>query len=232
MRSKSTSDASGPLNRRRLLIGLVAAAAAVGIIGYFWSQDGGSPGQSGGSGTTAALMEPGPLPEMALGSPDAPVTIIEYSSLTCPHCANFHNTVLPQIKDKYVETGKARYIIREFPLDDLATAAFMIARCAGPERYFPLIEVMYAKQQDWAFGEGNPADKLFEIARQAGFTRESFNQCLSNQELFENINTVRERGAKTFGVNSTPTFFVNGQRLQGGRSVEEFEKMMPPDVVG
>lgn len=172
------------------------------------------------------LMEDGPLPENALGEATAPNTIIEYSSMTCPHCARLHKEVIPELKSKYVETGQARYILREFPLDNLAFAAFMLARCAGPEKYFPFIEVLYAKQEEWAFGEGDPVERLYKMAQQAGFSRDKFTSCLKDQKLLDGIAAVRKRAAEKFGVNSTPTLFVNGQMLKGPADIGAIEKLM------
>lgn len=172
------------------------------------------------------LMEEGPLPENALGEATAPNTVIEYSSMTCPHCARFHRDVLPDLKKKYIDTGKVLYIIREFPLDNLAFAASMLARCAGPEKYFPFVEVLFEKQQEWAFGEGDPVPRLFKMAQQAGFTKESFEKCLKDQKLLDGITAVRKRAHEKFGVNSTPTLFVNGKLLKGASNVGDIEKLM------
>jgi protein-disulfide isomerase len=170
------------------------------------------------------LMQPGPLPELALGKDDAPVTVVEYASMTCSHCANFHNKVFPVVKDKYIDTGKVRFIMREFPLDKLAVAASMLARCAGGEKTLPLISALFAKQDEWAFVRGNPVPELFKFAKQAGFTQESFDKCLTDQPLMDDIVKVRSRAADSFGVSSTPTFFINGKRMTGAPTIEEFDK--------
>lgn len=182
--------------------------------------------------TEKELMEDGPLPENALGDAAAPNTVIEYSSMTCPHCARFHQNVVPDLKSKYIDTGKVRYIIREFPLDNLAFAAFMLARCVAPEKYFPFIEVLYAKQKDWAFGEGDPVPRLFKMAQQAGFTKESFETCLKDQKLLDGIAAVRKRANEKFGVSSTPTLFVNGKLLKGASGIEDIEKLLELDQKG
>jgi protein-disulfide isomerase len=170
------------------------------------------------------LMQPGPLPELVLGKEDAPITVVEYASMTCGHCANFHNKVFPTVKEKYIDTGKVRFVMREFPLDKLAVAASMLARCAGGEKTFPLISALFAKQEEWAFVRGNPVPELFKLAKQAGFTQESFDKCLTDQQLMDDIVKIRSRAADSFGVGSTPTFFINGKKMTGAPTVEEFDK--------
>jgi protein-disulfide isomerase len=174
------------------------------------------------------LMKPGPLGDLVLGNADAPITVVEYASMTCGHCANFHTKVFPTLKEKYVDAGKVRFIMREFPLDNLAAAASMLARCAGEGKTLPLISVLFAKQDDWAFVKGDPRPELMKFAKQAGFTQESFEKCLTDQKLLDDISAVRTRAADTFGVNSTPTFFVNGKKLSGGGSLDDFEKAFDP----
>ena len=173
------------------------------------------------------LMKPGPLPDLVLGNADAPITVVEYASMTCGHCAHFHTTVFPTLKEKYVDNGKVRFIMREFPLDNLAAAASMLARCAGDGKTFPLISVLFAKQDDWAFVKGDPRPELLKFAKQAGFTQESFEKCLTDQKLLDDIAAIRSRAAETFGVNATPTFFVNGKKLNGV-DLADFEKAFEP----
>jgi protein-disulfide isomerase len=176
----------------------------------------------------AELMKPTDLPELSLGQADAKVTVVEYASMTCPHCAHFTNEVFDDFKKKYIDTGKVRYVFREFPLDNLAAAVSMLARCAGGDKAIPLIETFYAKQQDWAFANGSPVPKLFDISKQAGFTQESFDKCLTNQKLLDQITAERTRASDTFGVNATPTFFINGKRLQEAPTIEAFDKVIEP----
>jgi protein-disulfide isomerase len=172
------------------------------------------------------IMQAGPLGEKALGREDAPVTIIEYASMTCSHCARFATATYPTLKTKYIDTGKVRYIFREFPLDSLAAGAVMLARCAPEDRYFPLVELLFERQREWAFVE-KPLDALFALVRQAGFTQESFRACLGNQEILDGVSWVRDRGAE-FGVESTPTFFINGQKHSGALTIEELDKVIEP----
>jgi protein-disulfide isomerase len=172
--------------------------------------------------TAEELLRPGPLPDLVLGKADAPVTIIEYASMTCPHCANFHKTTYPALKTKYIDTGKVRFIFREFPLDELAVAASMLARCAGGEKAIAMIDVLFASQEKWAVR--NPVPVLQQISKQAGFTEKTFDECLKDQTLYNNIMAMRERGTKEYKVESTPTLFVNGKMLKGGATIEELEK--------
>jgi protein-disulfide isomerase len=174
------------------------------------------------------LMKPTDLPDLTLGSADAKITVVEYASMTCPHCAHFSNDVFEPFKKKYIDTGKVRYIFRDFPLDNLAAAVSMLARCAGPDKAMPMIETFYAKQEDWAFASGSPVPRLFDIAKQAGFTQESFDKCLTNQKLLDQITAERTRASDTFGVNATPTFFINGKRLQEAPTMEAFDKVIGP----
>ncbi|WP_429807837.1 DsbA family protein [Ensifer sp. B1-9] len=174
---------------------------------------------SEGSVDQAKLLEPGALPEMALGEANAPVTIVEYMSMTCPHCAAFHNETFEAIKTKYIDSGKVRFIVREFPFDPRAAAAFMLARCAPEGQYFPMISMLFKQQQQWAAAQ-NGRDALLQMSKLAGFTQESFEACLTNQKLLDDVNSVMQRGAKDFGVKATPTFFVNGEHYSGDMSVD------------
>jgi protein-disulfide isomerase len=125
------------------------------------------------------LMTPGPLGDEALGTPNAPLTVIEYSSMTCPHCAEFHLNTFPGVKKRYIDTGKVRFIFREFPLDSLAVAASVLARCAGSGNYFRVVDMLFARQKEWMVLQ--PLPPLLSIANQAGFTKQSFDECLANK---------------------------------------------------
>ena len=182
---------------------------------------------------TADLMKPQALPEMIMGDDKAPVTIIEYASMTCPHCAHFQETTFPELKKRYIDTGKVRFITREFPLDSLAAAAFMLARCAGETdktKYFALVDTLYRQQRTWAVEK--PLPPLLAIAKQAGFTEKTFDACLSNQKLLDGIEEVRQRAQSEFKVESTPTFFVNGTKLPGALSIEDMAKAIDPYLKG
>jgi protein-disulfide isomerase len=179
---------------------------------------------SAGSVDMAKLLAPGPLPDKVLGKPDAPVTIVEYASMTCPHCAHFHATTLPELKTKYIDTGKARLIFREFPFDPRAEAGFMLARCSN-DNYFPMIDVLFKQQSSWATVE-NAQAALLQISKLAGFSQESFEKCLTDQKLLDDVRAVQKHGSTEFGVDSTPTFFINGQRYAGGMSVAEMSAII------
>jgi protein-disulfide isomerase len=227
----SNEAAAGPGNtRRRVLIGgAVAGIAAAAAGGYYrWGRSEASfPEPPGGADVPMAeLMVPGPLGDHVLGSASAPVTIIEYASMTCPHCAHFHETTYPELKRKYIDTGKVRYIFREFPLDPLAAAGSMLARCAGKDKYYPLIETLFSQQKDWVVQK--PLEPMLGIAKQAGFTQQSFDECLANQEMLTGIEETRTRANTKLGVTSTPTFFINGKIFRGALSVEELDKQMAP----
>jgi protein-disulfide isomerase len=174
----------------------------------------------------AELVKPGPEGDIVLGSEKAPVTIIEYASMTCPHCAHFSTTTFPELKQRYIDSGKVRFIFREFPLDALAAAGFMLARCAGNDKFMAVVETLFAKQSEWLVQK--PIEPLKAIARQLGFTEQSFDQCLANQKVLDGIQAVRDRAVEKFGVNSTPTFFINGKRLTGDQSMDAMAKMIDP----
>ena len=132
--------------------------------------------------------------------------------------------MLPELKTKYIDAGQARLILREFPLDQLAAQASMVARCAGPDRYYPMVGALFETQETWAVEGGT--EKLLQIAKQAGFSKEKFDQCIGDKALFEKILETRTRGHETFGVESTPSFFINGKRLTGEQTVAAFEAML------
>jgi protein-disulfide isomerase len=200
----------------------VFSAFAAALTGFFLISAAPAKAQS-----TEELMVAGPLGERVLGKSDAPVTIIEYASMTCGHCAAFHNSVYPTLKSKYIDTGKVRFIMREFPLDPLAAAGFMLARCAGEDKYFPMVDALFRSQKTWVTAQ-DPVAALLTISKQAGFTEESFQQCLTNQSVLDGVEWVRQRASEKFGVNSTPTFFINGKIQRGAPSVEELEKILAP----
>lgn len=200
------------LNRRNLMLGTGAFAWLCLIGGPAAAID------------AEALNKAPELGEMAMGPEDAKVTIIEYASATCPHCAAFHKDTFGKLKTEYIDTNRIRFVFREFPLDDAALAAFMIARAAPKESYFPLIDVFFNTLESWA---ASPAEGLFNIAKQAGFTREKFDATLKDQALAAKILAIRDDGAK-FGVQGTPTFFINGELYDGERTIEGVKARIDP----
>jgi protein-disulfide isomerase len=185
--------------------------------------------------TQEELMRPGPLPELVLGKADAPVTVVEYASMTCPHCANFAKSTFPALKSQYIDTGKVRFIFREFPLDELAVAGSMLARCAATdkatnavsgEKAIAMIDVLFASQDKWV--TRNPIPPLQQIGKQAGLTDKTFDECLKDQKLYDAILAVRERATKEYKVESTPTIFINGKMQRGEISIGELAKVIDP----
>jgi len=209
------------LTRRHILMAGTAAAAASAAVPLA------RPAFAETTETDLAeLAKAGPAGEVVLGSATAPVTIIEYASMTCPHCAHFASTTLPELQKRYIDTGKVRFIFREFPLDALAAAGFMLARCAGNDKFMPVVDTLFAKQREWMVEK--PIEPLRGIAKQFGFTQQSFDECLANQKVLDGIQDVRDRAAEKLGVNSTPTFFINGKKLSGDQSIEALAKEIDP----
>ena len=179
-----------------------------------------------GTVDTADLHAPGQLGEKSLGPVDAPVTIVEYASMSCPHCAHFDTTTFNDFRLKYVDTGKVRYIFREFPLNAPAYAVAMVARCAPADRYFEVVHAYFASQQKWLSSPDLKA-AILEQAQPFGFTEQSFDACVSNQALFKGLDDVKNRGV-AFGVQATPTFFINGRKMEGALSLETLDKAIEP----
>jgi len=156
------------------------------------------------------LTAASPLGDRSLGKADAPVVMIEYASATCPHCAEFHAKLLPQIKTEYIDTGKVRFIFREFPLDQLALGAFMLARCVPEDKYFATLDLMFRRQRTWARAN-DPADELFKITQMAGMDKAGFEACVKREDLAKAIVETSKKAAKDFTIKGTPAIFVNGQ---------------------
>jgi len=162
---------------------------------------------------------------MVLGKADAPVTIVEYASLTCPHCANFHSSILPELKKEFIETGKVKLVFRDFPLDQLAFAGAIVARCGGPERYFTYLDVLFAQQRQWATAQ-DPMGALKQIARLGGMSSEQVDTCFADKTLGDYILNQRLEGNQKFNVNSTPTLIINGKTEPGVPSWEELRNKL------
>jgi protein-disulfide isomerase len=162
---------------------------------------------------------------MALGPRDASVTITEFASMTCPHCAAFNETVFPKIKSEYIDTGKVRYVFREFPLDIKAAAGSMLARCIAKDdagKYFAVVDMLFRQQNDWVMK--NTTETLARIGKQAGLSQQAVETCLKDQALLDKMSADQKFAADVLKVNSTPTFFINGEVVKGETSFEEFDK--------
>jgi protein-disulfide isomerase len=171
------------------------------------------------------VAKPVSLPDMALGPANAPVTITEFASMTCPHCAAFNEQVFPKIKSEYIDTGKIRYIFREFPLDIKAAAGSMLARCIAKDdagKYFAVVDLLFKQQAEWAGPK--TTETLKRIGKQAGLSEQNVEDCLKDQALLDKIAADQKYASEVLKVDSTPTFFVNGEKIKGETSFEEFDK--------
>lgn len=179
-----------------------------------------APSPAGQPRTTEAMLQ-----DRVLGNPDAPVTIIEYASLTCPHCASFHAGTLPELKKRYVDTGKAKLIFRDFPLDAVALRASMLARCAPAERYYGVLDVLFRSQDGWSRAQ-DPLQALAQTGRLAGVGQQEFEACMANQDLLNGVVNIRLEGERRFKVESTPTFVIRRgdreERIGGAQPIERF----------
>jgi protein-disulfide isomerase len=175
------------------------------------------------------VAKPVSLPDMALGPANAAVTITEYASMTCPHCAAFNEQVFPKIKAEYIDTGKVRYIFREFPLDIKAAAGSMLSRCIAngdAPKYFAVTDMLFRQQNDWVMK--NTTETLTRIGKQAGLTQQQVEVCLKDQSLLDKIVADQKYASDVLKVDSTPTFFINGDKIKGETSLEEFQKKIDP----
>jgi len=209
-----------------MLITLLVTSSAA------WSQ--GHEGHKHGAGDHALKEVPieelnkvGPLSEISIGRSDAKITIIEYASMSCGHCGLFHRDLLPKLKAKYIDTGIARLVVREFPLNYVAIAVSLLARCSGPDKTYDVIDTMFERQKQW-LKSGDVRGDLRGIMSGFGMTTGTFDACLKNKKLFDQIKAVRQRAIDDFGVKSTPTFFINGKPLVGPRTTDEFDKIIQP----
>ena len=175
--------------------------------------------------TAAEVAKPVSLPDMALGPADAKVTITEYASMTCPHCAAFNEQVFPKIKSEFIDTGKIRYIFREFPLDIKAAAGSMLSRCIAKgdaPKYFTVTDLLFRQQNDWVMK--NTTETLTRIGKQAGLSQQEVEACLKDQSLLDKIAADQKYASDVLKVDSTPTFFINGEKIKGETSFDEFSK--------
>ncbi len=188
---------------------LVAAAAAVAAPGVAFGQE---------------ISLEKALAERVIGKADAPITITEYASLTCPHCARFHKETLPKIKAAYIDTGKAKLVYRDFPFDGLALRAAALARCAPQERYFAVLDTLFQQQETWSRAK-DPLAAIGNIGKLAGMSQATVDACFKDTKLMDSIVQIRLDGEKQ-GVDSTPTFLIGGKKISGAQPFEEFDKLL------
>jgi protein-disulfide isomerase len=175
--------------------------------------------------SAADVAKPVSLPDMALGPANATVTVTEFASMTCPHCAAFTEKVFPKIKSEYIDSGKIRFVFREFPLDVKAAAGSMLARCIAKDdagKYFAVVDMLFRQQNDWVLK--NTTETLIRIGKQAGLSQQQVEDCLKDQALLDKISADQKYANEVLKVNSTPTFFINGEMVKGDQTFEEFDK--------
>jgi protein-disulfide isomerase len=217
---------------KNILVGL-AVLAVIAVVGAAAYERFAQPRAPLGTVSTAAPGSPVAAAfqarpgDMVIGSPDAKVTVVEYASLTCPHCAAFHAQSLPALKADYIDKGTVKLVFRDFPLDGLALRAAMLPHCAGPMRYFGLLDTLFARQTQWRDVQ-DPLLALAAIARQAGLGEEEFKACLADKAVEKTVLDSALEADKGLGVNSTPTFFINGTKYSGGLTVEQLKAIVDP----
>lgn len=223
------------------IVGGVVAIGAVVVIYEMTGNDQPTARTQPASAATQTAQATAPTPDktydaveitkddMVIGKADAPVTLIEYASLTCPHCASFHNQVLPTVKKEYIDTGKVRMVYRDFPLDQLALTGSMLARCAGPDRYHSFINAMFLQQETWS-RSNNPLTALSKLARLGGMSQQDFEACLKKQDVADAVLKQRIDGQKAFEISSTPTIIINGQKFSGGLTLDQFRAVVDPMI--
>jgi protein-disulfide isomerase len=221
-----------PINRRNFCRSTAAAGLVTAAFGSSFTTLMPAPAQAD-TVPLPELMAPQPMPEMVLGAKDAPVIVVEYASMTCSHCAHFDKTTFPQIKKDYIDAGKVRWILREFPLDPLAAAAFMLARCiadGNTERYYSIVSTLFHQQKTWAVEK--PIPPLLAIAKQAGMSEDKFKTCLSDQKTLDKIQAERQIAIDKFKVKATPTFFIDGTMQSGALTYETMSKLLDEKLKG
>jgi protein-disulfide isomerase len=177
---------------------------------------------TGISSAHAADVEYG---ERFIGDENAPVTMIEYASFTCPHCANFHINVLPEIKKNYVDTGKVKVIFRDFPFERVGATAALLARCVEPSRFYGFSDILMKQQENWAHSD-KPLDGIFKLAKLAGMSQDKIDACLANEKMLDKIVSVRKDAMDTHGFNSTPSFLINDEKFVGAADYDTFKNMI------
>ena len=215
--------------RRHFVVSALAGAATLGLAAC--GGDSGASSSDGAAATASAdIYQYDARPsDMVLGDPNAPVTIVEYASVTCPHCANFHKTTFKPLKEKYIDTGKVKFVFREFPTApaQLAVAGFMLARCAADnsdaEAYFTMLDALFRKQQDW-IGQ-NARDELLKISAAVGLNEEQFTACVQDEAAVDRLRDDIEHASNTYNITGTPTFLVNGEKKEIF-TIEQFDEVL------
>ena len=220
-----------------VILGVLAVIAVAGAAGYerFFKPDPPVIANQVSSAAAPAAAPAAPVADalqvrpgdLVLGQAEAKVTIIEYASLTCPHCAAFHANTLPALKERYIDKGTVKLVFRDFPLDGLALRAAMLPHCAGPERYYGLLGTLFARQMQWATAQ-DPLGALAAISLQAGMNGEDFKACLANKAVEDQVLQSAMEGSKGLGVNATPTLFINGLKYSGGLAIEQIATIVDP----
>ncbi len=199
------------ITRRKLVLSALAGGALTAVY----------PGNIARAETVSGLYDNLPLEDEIMGNPDSPVTLLEYASMTCPHCKSFHEEIMPTITEKYINSSKVRYILRPFPFNgDLAgEAAFMLAKCVPDNNYYPMLDALFSAQQSWAFGN-DPASELKRISKRFSLSEAEYKACLSDRNLYLRMIEARDIAVRKFNVRSTPTIFIDNERFTQPRSVE------------
>ena len=174
--------------------------------------------------TIEQVMQSGPLPEMSLGRSDAPVTMIKYASMTCPYCREFQIKTFPAFKRKYIDTGKVRYILREFPIGFQSGAATIALRCVPAKKYFSLYNKLMRQQRSWVSQQVR-REPIYRVAKQVGLSRSKFDACFADKSLSENLNQIKERG-RTLGIIGTPNYFINGRLYKRRLTMKDIDKIV------
>ena len=220
----STTDASpAKPNRRGLIIAILAVLVLVLAGGGYYGY------QTYAASGPGDVNTPSPLGDMALGPADAPVKIIEFASMTCPHCAAFTKETFPKLKTTYIDPGKVRYVFREYPLDQVALLGAVLARCIAKgdaPKFFNVIDVLFASQTEWV--SNKPIEPLKRLTKQFGLNDQDFEACANDETIGKGIIATRDYAYDRLKVNATPTFFINGQKIEGEASFEEFAKVIDP----
>lgn len=220
------------------LVALLCAVMAVGIGGYFVLGASGtnttqiSPFVSAANAQDSSEIDISTVEEMTLGAEDAPVTMIEYASFTCPHCANFHQNIFKDIKKNYIDTGKVKLVYREVYFDKYGLWASLIARCGGADKFFGIADLMYKSQAEWVRAGGAPeiAGELRKIARLAGVDKETLDQCLSDGQQAQTMVAWYQHHAEADDITGTPSFILNGEKIANQGSYEAFAKLIDAEL--